>query len=107
MHIPYATKRNVAQAKELGLAISTSNNFEYDEYGYGISDYQRAFGDSAKYYSNIFVPWKWWVDADVPAALGSDNKEPNPTFTIWQAMTREGRSGASNKIGRASCRERV
>jgi predicted amidohydrolase YtcJ len=96
MHMPYATQANVAKAKELGVAITTSNNFEYDEYWNGMEDFERAFGDRAEHYSSIFVPWKWWVDADVPAALGSDNKEPIPLFTIWHAMTRLGRSGASN-----------
>ena len=96
MHMPYATEANVAKAKELGVAITTSNNFEYDEYWKGMEDFERAFGDRAEHYSSIFVPWKWWVDADVPAALGSDNKEPIPLFTIWHAMTRLGRSGASN-----------
>jgi predicted amidohydrolase YtcJ len=96
MHIPYASRENVAKAKALGVAITTSNNFEYDEYWLGMEDYERAFGDRAEYYSSIFVPWKWWVDAGVPAALGSDNKEPVPLFTIWHAMTRLGRSGASN-----------
>jgi predicted amidohydrolase YtcJ len=96
MHIPYATRENVAKAKELGVAITTSNNFEYDEYWLGMKDYERAFGDRAEFYSSIFVPWKWWVDAGVPAALGSDNKEPIPLFTVWHAMTRLGRSGASN-----------
>jgi predicted amidohydrolase YtcJ len=96
MHMPYATQANVTKAKELGVAITTSNNFEYDEYWKGMEDFERAFGDRAEHYSSIFVPWKWWVDADVPAALGSDNKEPIPLFTIWHAMTRLGRSGASN-----------
>jgi predicted amidohydrolase YtcJ len=98
MHMPYATQANVAKAKELGVAITTSNNFEYDEYWKGMEDFERAFGDRAEHYSSIFVPWKWWVDAGVPAALGSDNKEPIPLFTIWHAMTRLGRSGASNMM---------
>ena len=96
MHIPYARPESIHRAKDLGVAITTSNNFEYDEYWLGMEDFERAFGDRAEYYSSIFVPWKWWLDAGVPAALGSDNKEPIPLFTIWHAMTRQGRSGASN-----------
>jgi len=93
MHIPYASKDNVAMAKKLGVAITTSNCFEYNEYAKGMEDFKRAFRENAEYYSSIFIPWRWWFDAGVIAALGSDNKEPRPMFTIWHALTRISRYG--------------
>ncbi|MBW2610155.1 MAG: amidohydrolase [Deltaproteobacteria bacterium] len=84
-HIPYPSKKSIERCENLGLAVTTCSSWDY---GRGKEWFKRTFGDNADYYCERTAPFRWFLDAGVIAAQGTDNKEPRPMFTIWQSLKR-------------------
>ncbi|WUJ73910.1 amidohydrolase [Kribbella soli] len=88
-HVHHVTKEQIARFAALGLVAQVCAGVDFAR---GEPVYvKRLPGDQWEH----VTPVRWWIDAGVPIALGSDGAHP-PLVDLWASLTRkDGRSGRS------------
>lgn len=86
----FPTQEQIAECRRLGIVPTTTTNFLW---GKGADVFLDRLGRD---YAENAIPFRWWLDADVPVCNETDWGPHDPLFTIWQSIARQ--AGATGEV---------